>query len=48
VVDGCLLAPQALLLLQFLVEAEHGAFGLLHVTCAAATGGVDGIFGWWG
>lgn len=39
-VHGCLLGTKALLLLEFLVEAEHGALlGGVHVACAATTGG---------
>lgn len=45
VVHGCLLAAQTLLLLQLLVEGEHGAFATLHVACAAAASGVHAV-GW--
>ncbi len=46
VVDGCLLGAEAFLLLKFLVEAEDGAFRLLHVASTATTGSVEGIARW--
>lgn len=40
VVDGSLLGAKALLLLEFLVEAEHGSFPLaVHVAGATAARG---------
>ena len=45
VVHGCLLGAQTLLLLEFLVEAEHGALALLHVAGAAAASRVEGAGG---
>lgn len=45
VVDGCLLSAEAFLLLEFLVEAEDGAFRLLHVASTATTGSVEGVAG---
>lgn len=47
VIDGSLLRPEALLLLQLLVEAEHGALASLHVACSAATCGIDEVGGRW-
>ena len=47
VVDGCLLGAETFLLLELLVEAEDGAFRLLHVASTATTGSVEGV-GWWG
>ena len=46
VVDGCLLGAETFLLLEFLVEAEDGAFRLLHVAGTATTGGVEGVSRW--
>jgi hypothetical protein len=46
VVDGCLLSAEAFLLLKFLVEAEDGAFRLLHVASTATTGSVEGVARW--
>jgi hypothetical protein len=46
VVDGCLLRAQTLLLLELLVEAEHGALLLAaHVSSAAAARG-EVVVGW--
>jgi hypothetical protein len=43
VVDGGLLGAQTLLLLELLVEAEDGAFGLSHVAGTATASSVEGV-----
>lgn len=49
VIDGRLLAAEALLLLEFLVEAEHGTFPLaVHVSCSTAARGEVSVGGWRG
>jgi hypothetical protein len=49
VVDGSLLGAQTLLLLQFLVEAEHGALLFtVHVACTAAARSEVAGGRWWG
>lgn len=45
VVDGGLLGAEALLLLELLVEGEHGTLGLLHVAGTTTANGVDGVGG---
>jgi hypothetical protein len=46
VVHGSLLGAETLLLLEFLVKAEHGAFLFaVHVACAAAARGEEGVGG---
>lgn len=43
VVDGGLLGAQTLLLLELLVEAEDGTFGLAHIASTATAGSIEGV-----